>query len=145
MEHRREDPEPPIDSTLTAMPESVPIDWFEPDAWNSFTVRERVEYTAGGISVGLPLEKHCDTLAKCAKWKNLPEKEFMEKYGNDVLAQYHMPTDAEIAQLEEYEAGEKDKEIDLTDNMDQDEQNVGEGTGEAAGEAAGTAEEPMVF
>ena len=145
MERRREDPEPPIDSTLTAMPESVPIDWFEPDAWNSFTVRERVEYSAGGIAVGLPLETYCDTLAKCAAWKNLPEEEFMEKYGNDVLAQYHMPTDAEIAQLEEYEAGEEDEEIDLMDNMDQDEQNVGEGTGEAAGEAVGTAEEPMVF
>src|SRR5258708_3899895 len=145
MERRREDPEPPIDSKLTAMPESVPIDWFEPEAWNSFTVRERFEYSEGGIAVGLPLETHCDTLAKCTAWKNLPEEEFMEKYGNDVLAQYHMPTDEEIAQLKKYDAGEEDEEIDLTNNMDLDEQNVGEGTGEAAGEAAGTAEEPMIL
>ena len=75
MERRREDPEPPIDSKLTAMPESMPIDWFEPDAWNSFTVRECVEYSAGGIAVGLPLEMYCDTLAKCVAWKNLPEEE----------------------------------------------------------------------
>ena len=30
-------------------------------------------------------------------------------------------------------------------NMDLDEQNVGEGMGEAAGEAVGTAEEPMIL
>src|SRR6266446_8862738 len=102
MERLREDPKTPIDSKLSVMPESVPIDWFEPEAWNNFTVRERVEYTAGSINVGLPLEKYCDTLAKCAEWKNLPDKEFMAKYGNDVLAQYYMPTEAEITQLLEY-------------------------------------------
>ena len=46
----------------------------------------------------------------------------MEKYGNDVLAQYHMPTNAEIAQLKEYEAEEEGEEINLTDPMDEDEQ-----------------------
>ena len=133
MERLREDPETPIDSKLSAMPESVPIDWFDPEAWNSFTVRERVEYTAGGISVGLPLEKHCDTLAKCAKWKNLPEKEFMEKYGNDVLAQYHMPTEAEIDQLAEYEAGEEDEE-EKEEEGDVSAGDEGEGAGETSEE-----------
>jgi len=116
------------------MPESVPIDWFEPEAWNSFTVRERLEYTAGGISVGLPLEIHCDTLEKCAKWKNLPEEEFMEKYGNDVLAQYHMPTEAEIEQLAEYEAGEEE---------DDDEDEEGDVGGESAGEGEGEISEEV--
>ena len=73
----------------------------------------------------------------------------MEKYGNNVLAQYHMPTNEEIAQLKQYNVGEEDEEIDLTNNMDLDEQNVSEGTGEAAGEAAGeavgTTEEPMIL
>ena len=133
MERLREDPEPPIDSKLSAMPESVPIDWFEPEAWNSFTVRERVEYTAGGIYVSLPLEMYCDTLAKCAEWKNLPEEEFMEKYGNEVLAQYHMPTEAEIDQLLEYEAGEEENE---------EEEEEGDVGGEGAGEGAGS-EVPM--
>jgi hypothetical protein len=120
------------------MPESMPIDWFEPEAWNNFTVHEHIEYTVGGITVGLPLEMYCDTLAKCAEWKNLLEEEFMEKYSNDALAQYHMPTDAEKAQLEEYEAGEEDL-------MDVDEQNVGEGVGEGVREGVGTAEEPMLL
>ena len=131
MERLREDPETPIDSKLSAMPESVPIDWFDPEAWNSFTDCECVEYTVGGISVGLPLEKYCDTLAKCTKWKNLPEKEYMEKYGNDVLAQYHMPTEAEIDQLTEYEAGEEDEE------EKEEEGDVGAGDeGEGAGETS---------
>jgi hypothetical protein len=129
MERLREDTEPPIDSKLSTMPESVPIDWFEPKAWNSFTVRKRVEYTAGGINVGLPLEMYCDTLAKCVEWKNLPEEEFMEKYGNEVLAQYRMPTEAEINQLLEYEAGEEENE---------DEEEEGDVGGEGVGE-----EDPM--
>ena len=131
------------------MPESMPIDWFEPEAWNSFTVHEHFEYSKGGITVSLPLEMYCDTLAKCMAWKNLLEEEFIEKYGNDVLAQYHMPTNEEIAQLKQYNVGEEDEEINLTNNMDLDEQNVSEGmgeaVGEAAGEAVGTAEEPMIL
>jgi len=115
------------------MPESVPIDWFDPEAWNSFMVCERVEYTAGGISVGLPLEKYCNTLAKCAKWKNLLEKEFMEKYGNDVLAQYHMPTEVEIDQLAEYEAGEEDEE-EKEEEGDVGAGDEGEGVGETSEE-----------
>ena len=67
MEHLQEDPEPPIDSKLSAMLESIPIDWFDPEAWNSFTVSERIGYTAGGITVGLPLGQYCDTLTKCVE------------------------------------------------------------------------------
>ena len=69
----------------------------------------------------------------------------MEKYGNDILAQYHMPTNEEIAQLKQYNVGEEDEEINLMNNMDLDEQNVSKGMGEAAGEAAGTAEELMIL
>ena len=108
-------------------------------------VHERVEYSVGSIDVCLPLEKYCDTLAKCMEWKNLPEKEFMEKYGKDVLAQYHMPTEAEVAQLRKYEAGEEDEDINLMDDMDEDEQGESEGAGEGAGEGVGTAEEPMMI
>ena len=89
-----------------------------------------VEYTAGGISVGLPLEKYCDTLAKCMEWKNLLEEEFMEKYGNDVLAQYHMPTKAEIDQLAEYKAGEEEEEEEEEEEGSVGAGDVGEGVGE---------------
>ena len=36
-------------------------------------------------------------------WKNLPVKEFMEKYGNDVLTQYMLPTEEELEQLDKYD------------------------------------------
>jgi hypothetical protein len=109
-ERQQEDPVFAMDSKLTAMPEYAPIDWFDPDVWNSFTVQERVDYMANGIKVALPLEKYCDTLEKCAQWKNLPEKEFMEKYGNEVLEQYHMPTEEEKEQIRQYDAGEEEEE-----------------------------------
>ena len=108
-------------------------------------VHKHVEYSVGSIDVSLPLEKYCDTLAKCMEWKNLLEKEFMEKYGKDVLAQYHMPTEAEVAQLWKYEAGEEDEDINLMDDMDEDEQGESEGVGEGVGEGAGTTEEPMMI
>ena len=133
MERLQEDPEPPIDSTLSTMPESVPIDWFDPKAWNSFTVGEHVGYTAGGITVGLPLEQYCDTLTKCAEWKNLPEKEFMERYGNDVLAQYHMPTQVELDQLTEYEVGEEEEEEEEVEEV-LCAGNAGEGAGGTSGQ-----------
>ena len=133
MECLQEDPETPIDSKLSMMPESVPIDWFDPEAWNSFMVHKHVEYTVGGISVSLPLESIVILLAKCAKWKNLLEKEFMEKYGNDVLAQYHMPIEAEIDQLTEYEAGEEDEE-EKEEEGDVSVGDEGEGAGETSKE-----------
>ena len=74
MECLQEDPETPIDSKLSMMPESVPIDWFDPEAWNSFTVCKRVEYTVGGISVSLPLEKYCDTFGKVCKMEEFAGK-----------------------------------------------------------------------
>ena len=61
------------------------------------------------------------------------EKEFMEKYGNDVLAQYHMPTKAEIDQLTEYEAGEEDKE-EKEEEGDVSAGDEGEGAGETSEE-----------
>ena len=96
-------------------------------------VHKCVEYTTGGISVGLPLEKYCDTLAKCTKWKNLPEEEFIEKCGNNVLAQYHMPTEAEIDQLAEYEVEEEEEEEEEEEGS-VGARDAGEGVGETSKE-----------
>ena len=43
------------------------------------------------------------TWSACVAWKNLPVKEFMEKYGNDVLTQYMLPTEEELEQLDKYD------------------------------------------
>jgi hypothetical protein len=79
----------------------VPIDWFDPEYWNSIlTVRERLDYLAGGgICIALPPEESCQTWEGCSEWKNLPETEFMERYGNVVLKEYNIPTEEEVDQI----------------------------------------------
>ena len=100
-------------SELTTLPKQVPIDWFEPIYWNThLTVREHANYIKGSAYIALPDPELCASWAECAKWKNLSEKEFMDKYGNTVLAQYNLPTEEEMEQLEQWEE-EEEVEQDL--------------------------------
>jgi hypothetical protein len=122
-ERLREVPVPSKVSRLTKLPKKVPIDWFEPAFWNdSLTLRERASYIKDGIHVALPLEEFCGTWEKCAEWKNLSDKEFMEKYGDDVLKDYNILTAEELEQLEKLqEDGEEEEvenDLDLTDGDD---------------------------
>ena len=84
------------------------------------TVRERADFIKDGYTVALPLAEHCDTWEKISQWKNLPGNEFMARYGNSVLMQYSMPTDTEIARLEECDADEEDEDED--EDLDEDEE-----------------------
>lgn len=98
----RADPEIPENSSITTLPKEVPIDWFRIEYWNTIlTLRERVDYIRGGVRVALPKEEFCATWPQIALWKGLPKEEFMQKYGNAVLAQYKLPTPEEIAQIDE--------------------------------------------
>jgi len=120
VERRREDPSTPKESPLTTLPESVPIDWFDPGFWNNtLTVRERIEYVqqGGRIQIALPAEEFCDTWEKCIEWKILPEDEFMKKYGDEVLAAYKIPTEEEIAQVQLWDEDEDEKASDDDDNI----------------------------
>ncbi|KAL1687026.1 hypothetical protein GGG16DRAFT_63080 [Schizophyllum commune] len=85
----------------------VPIDYFSPQYWNeTLTLRDRVEYLGsrkGCARVGLPKPEFCKTWADISKWIHLSEDEFMAKYGDDVLAEYAIPTDAQIAMIEKGE------------------------------------------
>ncbi|GLB39666.1 hypothetical protein LshimejAT787_0701760 [Lyophyllum shimeji] len=99
-ERRRAEPATPRPSTLTVLPREVPLDWFEPAYFNDLSVRERAAYTAEGIYIALPLEKHCATWADCEKWKNLPRKEFMEKYEMEQLEQYEEESEEESSESE---------------------------------------------
>ena len=38
-------------------------------------------------------------------------KEFMEKYGNDVLTQYKLPTEEELEQLDQYDAEQVEDQV----------------------------------
>lgn len=110
----------PQPSELTAQPRQVPIDWFDPIYWNTYlTVRERASYMKNGTYyVAMPLEEFCKTWEQCAGWKNLPEKEFMEKYGNAVLEKYTLPTEEELKQLEHWENDEEEEDGDEGDSDD---------------------------
>lgn len=103
----------PKQSKLLALPKAVPIDWFDPIYWNEhLTLCERANYTQDGNLVALPRDPELySTWSACAAWKNLPVKEFMEKYGNDVLAQYKLPTEEELEQLDQYDAEQVEEEL----------------------------------
>ncbi|KAG6912229.1 hypothetical protein DXG01_016204, partial [Tephrocybe rancida] len=119
-ERKREEPELPQLSELTTRPKDVPIDFFSPDYWNNImTVRERADCRAadGTYHVALPLEEFCGSWKECAKWKNLSDADFMERYGKEVLKEYDLPTEEELKQMEEWEAryGYEDDESDPGD------------------------------
>jgi len=80
-------------------------------------VGEHAEYMARGIEVALPLPEHCQTWDQCREWKRLGKAEFMQKYGNAVLAQYEMPTAEDI---ERYQLLQKD-DTDSDEEDDDDE------------------------
>jgi hypothetical protein len=101
----------PLNSELTTRPKNVPIDWFDPVYWNTYlTVRERADYIADGIEIALPLPEYCETWEQCARWKNLPKKEFMATFGAAVLAQYDIPTEEELERVQRYADDELDEE-----------------------------------
>ena len=107
------------------MPKFIPIDQFDPGYWNTIlTVHERLDYIEHGIHIGLPLTEHCQTWEQCSLWKILPEEEFMERYGDEVLEQYKMPTKEEIEQLRQWE--EEVEELDLEAQLEDEESGDGE-------------------
>jgi hypothetical protein len=76
--------------------------------------------------VAFPLPQYY-TNADADKWAKMPAKEFMEKYGNDVLAQYKVPTPEEIAAFgldDERNKGDDadDESTDLEDTDEEDEE-----------------------
>ncbi|KAI5832444.1 hypothetical protein K523DRAFT_298151 [Schizophyllum commune Tattone D] len=103
-------------SCVYLRPDKVPIDYFSPQYWNeTMTLRDRVVYLGsrkGHARVGLPKSEFCGTWAEISKWIHLSEEDFMAQYGNAVLADYAIPTDAQIAMIEkgEDEAPEESEE-----------------------------------
>lgn len=61
------------------------------------TVKEKADIIEQGIVIALPLAEHCKTWSQFSAWKNLSDKDFMKEYGDEVLAQYTMPTPDEIS------------------------------------------------
>ncbi|KAK6988941.1 hypothetical protein R3P38DRAFT_2572359 [Favolaschia claudopus] len=67
-----------------------PIDCFDPERFNDFPAETRFRYAKYGVALPL-LEHH-----KRTDWKTMSKAVFMEKYGNDGLKQYSIPSAEEM-------------------------------------------------
>ncbi|KAF4565421.1 hypothetical protein EYR36_001992 [Pleurotus pulmonarius] len=75
-----------------------PLDWFDPTYFNRLSMRYRGKFVDSFIA--LPLAEDMARLSM-KDWNNLPEDEFMKKYGDKVKAQYRLPTKQELDDLED--------------------------------------------
>ncbi|KAJ7844360.1 hypothetical protein B0H14DRAFT_2358665, partial [Mycena olivaceomarginata] len=89
---------PPSDLSR-ARPTNVPIDYFSPQFFNDLSVRDRTIYMNNGVA--LPTAEHCQTWTDIVKWKGLGKVDFMAQYGKAKLALYELPTEAELAALDD--------------------------------------------
>ncbi|KAG6913893.1 hypothetical protein DXG01_003672 [Tephrocybe rancida] len=121
-ERNRVDSPMPQPSERTAIPQAVPIDWFDPEYFNhTLTLREQAQLVKHGVRVALPTADLCATWEQCSVWKNLSDSDFMLQYGNTVLADYNLPTEEDLKRLEEFENDAKEDEVqdDLESNASQ--------------------------
>lgn len=116
---------PPASSALSrVLPVGVPIDFWDPKFYNEeLDLHEKAMYVNTGVA--FPLPKFC-TSEHHDDWSRMPAKEFMAKYGNDVLKQYKIPTEEELAGLgldsdspEGSGDGSGDESTDLEDTNDE--------------------------
>jgi hypothetical protein len=92
------------------LPPDVPIDFFTPEFYNALTFEERTRYINTGVA--LPLAQFAfDESHK--EWKTMGKKDFMAKYGNDVLKQYNVPSAEELDAFANTDDVEDKEEIEL--------------------------------
>lgn len=105
---------PAPEPTLHAIPMGAPLDWFDPVYFNTvLTLRERDQvFKKATFKIALPAAELC-TREHWTMWRGMSYPKFMEKYGNDELKKYEIPSEEEIALLDEYEAlGEFEPDFD---------------------------------
>lgn len=116
---------PPTASSALSriLPVGVPIDFWAPKFYNEeLDIQEKAMYVDTGVA--FPLPKFCNN-ENFDKWSKMPAKEFMDKYGKDVLAQYKLPMPEELAALgldDNNDEGEDadDESTDLEDTSDEE-------------------------
>ncbi|KIK60589.1 hypothetical protein GYMLUDRAFT_59360 [Collybiopsis luxurians FD-317 M1] len=97
--------------SLPHLPMDVLIDYFSPNYFNNFlSAKLHAHYAANGVA--LPLEQHCQVQGEVESWKNMKEEEFVEAYGNAVLALYHILTQKELDQMDEYNYTNDDEDME---------------------------------
>lgn len=100
----------------------VPIDWYKPDVWNSWSLRERANFVSAQPNntptVALPPANICATFKSISDYaRACRDPQFMEKYGNKVLDEYDIPTEEEIKQVEDMEDEFFDEDLDADGNL----------------------------
>jgi hypothetical protein len=89
------------------LPPDIPIDFFTPEFYNSLTVKEHARYTETGVAF-LLLQYAFNK--SHVHWLMMGKSEFMKAYGNEVLAQYHVPSAEEITELHS-DADDEEEEV----------------------------------
>ncbi|KAJ7729881.1 hypothetical protein B0H14DRAFT_3169164 [Mycena olivaceomarginata] len=113
----RSNPLRPASAFGTILPADIPIDFFSPEFYNALTVKERTRYVDTGVA--FPLAAIAFDSVHAA-WKTMGKKEFMEKYGYDVLEQYNIPSAEEVDVIPDSDAEDEEVEINLEDTEDED-------------------------
>lgn len=100
--------EPVISPQKHPDPEVMPVDFYTPKFFRTvLTVQERVDCWKNGVA--LPKAEYCQSWEDVQGWIDLPEEEFMEQYGKDVLALYTFPTPDQLERLEQQQRYHKGK------------------------------------
>lgn len=111
-------------SKFLRLPKKVPIDWYDPDFYNSrLTLQERHDvYVGSKGKIGLPPSELC-TKNKWADWRKMDNDEFQRKFGSSELQKYDIPTTEDITLLKEYEKrGEFDPDFDFDGDDEEEEE-----------------------
>ncbi|KZV94513.1 hypothetical protein EXIGLDRAFT_767044 [Exidia glandulosa HHB12029] len=88
-----EDQIAPEESTLRKLPEHVPLDWFDVNAFNKMPASLRIEYKDSLIA--LPPDDYIVYTNPPHPWKFMTDDEFMRTYGNIIKSSYLLPTKEE--------------------------------------------------
>ncbi|KAJ7159141.1 hypothetical protein C8R43DRAFT_948477 [Mycena crocata] len=113
-------------SALTnRLPRKVPLDFFDHVAFNKFPVQLRACYRNAPIA--LPARRHWVDGKVPDSFKTMTEANFMAGYGDEVRKQYDLPTEAEAAQMEDWEwMDDDDVEGDDDIEPNEDDEDPGE-------------------
>ncbi|KZV83574.1 hypothetical protein EXIGLDRAFT_625450, partial [Exidia glandulosa HHB12029] len=116
IECMRSNTAPPTKTHRLPMKHLVPIDWFEPEEFNSLPVAVRRRWTESP-HVAFPLDENLMYQVPPHESMTMKEGPFMEKYGNEVLKLYKLP-----------QPGENDSDSEDPDAWTEDEKDDGDDT-----------------
>ncbi|KAJ7251723.1 hypothetical protein C8J57DRAFT_1520532 [Mycena rebaudengoi] len=119
----RSNPLRPASDIGMILPPDVPIDFFTPEFYNALTLEERARYAYTGVAFPLAEFVFADAHKE---WRTMGRKDFMAKYGDDVLKQYNVPSPEEIDAIPDTDV-EDEEEIELNlQDTDDDEMDIDE-------------------